>query len=145
MTTIERLQQAAQQAKNRRRAQRQLLLCLDAMETANQQEGLNLAVIDIVKRLDAMASKRTAPEHKGGKLTSQQAADMIGIWKGSLSALVQMGKITPVNPDAVNGSGLFYDRAHIANFLANNTSGEITRMLSEYRNRPRKPRMKRAS
>lgn len=127
-----------------------LLIALKALiaetDLDKRVQAVEQGIIQIHQRLDAMGTKlRQTHTRKRDRMTSQEVADELGIWKGSVSALVQMGKITPANPDALNGSPLFYDRAHINNFKRDYSSGEITRLLSEYRHRPRKPRLKRAS
>ncbi len=108
--------------------------------------ALEQSMIAITKRLDAQGDrvKRAATITKD-KLTTKEAAAIVDVCPSAFSMLVSAGHITPANPDAPNGAPHKFDPAHIRNFVANNSSGEITRMISEYRHRPRKPRMKRVS
>ena len=139
--TLERIRQAYSQATDKARATRQVRACLDEIRAANRVEALDLAVVRITERLEEMAKPRSLTSNRGGEpLTSTEAADAIGICRSSLSMLVSGGHVTPSNIDAPNGAGHKFDPAHIKNFIDLNSSGQISRMISDYRHRERRPR-----
>ena len=100
--------------------------------------ALEQSNIAITKRLDAQGDrvKRAATITKE-KLTTKEAAAIVDVCPSAFSMLVSAGHITPANPDAPNGAPKKYDPAHIRNFVDLHSSGEITRMISEYRHRDR--------
>lgn len=136
MTQIDRLQQALARAKNSTRAQRQLLVCIDQIDRENQIEVMEQHIIKVIARLDGRDVRSSIPERRGGRLlTSRDACKFLDIGRSSLVALVQGGHITPVDRDVSNGAPHRYDRAHLQNFLTLHSSGEIRRMLADYRGR----------
>ena len=141
MKQIEQLHRAIQNAKNLKRANRQLSAATEAIELGNLVEGIEQTVIDLVRRLDEDRAKRqTFVVNGSGRLSTREVSERLGICKTSVSMLVSGGHLTPSNPDAPNGAPHYFDQAHIINFLKLNSSGAITRMISDYRHRERTPR-----